>query len=425
MILLRLAIALALGFLIGFERAWQVRGQASDEHAAGARTFPLIALLGAIAMQLPQAVVPWLLAALTIVIGAVAIAGYWRNLESPQDFGVSSAVAQLVALSLGAMAGMGLLVPAVASAVVVTLLLSLKQEFESLVQHIDRKEMQATMRLLLIALVLLPIIPNQAMGPFDALNPHKIWLTVVVLAGISYLGYFAIRLEGAERGIFLTGFLGGIASSTAVAVKLAKIARDKPELQKIYTLGIAIASGTMFLRMWVISALIVPKLTLVLSFALLPAAFGSYAVVWIMARSRIRKGDVLPSGREVAPTNPLDLVSALKLGAALTMFSMVLRIVEEYSSETGLIVTAFIAGMSDVEPVMLSMGSMTGQGLVANHTALLAICVAALGSSLMKPLLVLGIAGPKMAMRLAIDLSVAVILGAIGLWLGLNYILVQ
>ena len=221
-VLLRFGVALALGLLMGLERGWERRERPEGSRVAGFRTFGLISLLGGVTAYLGAESRVLLLTAVGLALAAVLVAGYWRESEREADVSATTTVAALVAYGLGALAGLGQLTAASATAVVVTLVLGFKLELHQLLRRIDRAELLATLRLLLISIVLLPVLPDRELGPWAAINPYRIWWMVVLVAGISYVGYFANRILGEERGVMLTGFFGGLASSTAVTLAFAR-----------------------------------------------------------------------------------------------------------------------------------------------------------------------------------------------------------
>ena len=217
----RLAVALAIGLLMGLERGWEYRQLPEGGRVAGIRTFGLIALLGAIAVQLGGPYHELFLAAAILAVALLMGVGYWRETEISEDVSITTSIAALVAFSLGAMAGLGHLTIASSAAVVITTILGFRIELHSLVAHIEREELTATLRLLLITVVVLPILPNRAIGPWQAFNPYQIWWMVVLIAALSYVGYFANKFLGERRGMIVTGLFGGMTSSTAVTLTLS------------------------------------------------------------------------------------------------------------------------------------------------------------------------------------------------------------
>jgi uncharacterized membrane protein YhiD involved in acid resistance len=221
---LRLGVALALGLIIGIERGWERRGASEGMRTAGVRTFGFAGLSGAVAALLADELGQAVLAAALLGFAALVTASYLATARPSEDYGFTTELVLLLTFGLGAMAMSGHEIEAVAAAVVTALVLGFKRELHRSLERLEEREVRATLQLLAIALVVLPLVPNQGMGPWQALNPRTIGLLVLLIASISYVGYFAIRLLGARRGLLLTAFFGGLSSSTAVTVAFARMA---------------------------------------------------------------------------------------------------------------------------------------------------------------------------------------------------------
>ncbi len=220
-------VSLAIGLIIGLERGWQVRQLGDNQRIAGMRTYGLIGLLGGVCGLLLPTLGPWLplLGLLAVVTGcglSVWLAQRWQG-----EFGLTSSVAMLLTYLLGLMSVLLSPSEAVACAVLAALLMGLKGKIQQGMLFLSETEFHATLRFLLISLVLLPVLPNEEMGPLDAFNPFKIWLMVVVIAGISFCGHFAVRLLGTRAGLVLTSILAGLASSTALTLQFARLNKEQ------------------------------------------------------------------------------------------------------------------------------------------------------------------------------------------------------
>ena len=209
-----LGIALAIGLLIGLERGWRGRDLGEGMRVAGLRTHGMIGLLGGLSGILAQQVDAFLMGFVFLGLTSVLLLAYSKSLDKFQDFSITGVIASLITFTLGALTVFGHITLASASAVVITALLGFKPLLHGWLKKLEQEELNATLKLLLISVVILPILPDQGYGPWDAFNPYHIWLMVVLIAGISYLGYFAIRIVGNQHGPVLTGALGGLVSST-------------------------------------------------------------------------------------------------------------------------------------------------------------------------------------------------------------------
>lgn len=424
----RLAAALAAGLLIGLERGWRARALAEGARVAGLRTFGLIGLLGGLASLLGQAEAPGqglpVLAAAFLALGLVLAAGYWRATAASRDLSATSAVAALVTFGLGAAAGAGELAVAGAGAVIVALLLGTKPQLHRLVGRLERRELLAVLQLLLISLVLLPVLPDRGLGPWQALNPYRIWWMVVLVAGLSSIGYFAIRLAGPRRGLLLTGLLGGLASSTATTVALARRAASaKPEglaPPRLLAAGILLSCAVMFPRMLLVSGLIAPALLPLLAAPLLAAGLAAAAVaLWAAAGGGSAPEKPAPQepAREEAAVrleaeNPLELGTALKFGLLLAAILLGTEALRRWVGNEALYLIAAVSGLADVDAVTLSFSALVADGAALPALAGGAILLAAGVNTAVKGALGMALSRGRLWSWLAGGLGGALLAGA-------------
>ena len=414
---MRLAVALGIGLLIGLERGWEGRELHTAQRTAGLRTFGGVGLLGGVAAQLGGTHADLLLAALAVALAIILAAGYWRESEVDRDVSLTTSIAALVTYSLGALAGSGLLLAASSSAVVLTLLLGFRPELHDLIRKIDRDELLATFRLLLISLVMLPVLPNRGYGPWAAFNPYHIWWMVVLVAAVSYVGYFATRLMGAQRGILLTGLFGGLASSTVVTLSLARRAAAGLAVPNLLAAGATIASAIMWPRILLIVGAVDADLARALAWPLGAATVIAIAGALILERvGRDEERALTAAGDRVKPSNPLDLLTAIRFGLILTAIMVASRAASAWAGESGLLLVAGISGLVDVDAISLSMAAMSTHRLVAPAVAISAIVFAAAVNTLLKPVIALVIGGAPMGLRFLIT-SLAMIAGCGAGWL--------
>jgi uncharacterized membrane protein (DUF4010 family) len=412
-LLVRLAVALAIGLLIGLERGWERRELPEGQRAAGFRTFGIIGLLGGVAAVVGGGTA-WLPAVLAVAVSLFVALGYWRERWREQDVSITGLVAALLTFCLGALAGEGELTAASSTAVVVTLLLGFKPELHEIIRRIERSELLATLRLLLISVVLLPVLPDRGFGPWQAINPYRIWWMVVLVALISYIGYFAIKTLGERRGVLFTGLFGGLVSSTAVTVSLARHAHDEPPAPGLLTAGIAAASAMMFPRMLLIIGFVWLPLATALAWPLLLASVLTFAVAaWF---SRHADSEKHGGGGERELSNPLDLKIALQFGALLALVMLLARGADAWMGSQGLYLLAAIAGLADVDAMSLSCAAMGSQGHLALDAAAAATLIAAAVNTLIKPLIALALGSRQMGWRVALAVVAAVVGGGAGLW---------
>jgi uncharacterized membrane protein (DUF4010 family) len=357
-------------------------------------------LLGGVVAELAGDHGPLLIAAIAVALGIVLAAGYWRESEIDRDVSLTTSVTALVAYSLGALAGRGELLGASSSAVVLTMLLGFRPELHNLIRAIDRQELLATFRLLLISVVLLPVLPNHGYGPWAAFNPYHIWWMVVLVAAVSYVGYFATRLMGAERGILITGLFGGLASSTVVALSLARRARHDLQVPNLLAAGATIASAIMWPRIILIVSAVDPDLAGRLAIPIAASTIVAVAgAVWLAHRGRNEEKALATDGAKMPATNPLDLGTAIRFGLILTAIMVAARAASAWAGASGLLLVAGISGLVDVDAISLSVASMSIHRLAAPDVAIAAILLAAAVNTVLKPAISLVIGGAPMGLR--------------------------
>ncbi len=406
--LIQLGAALALGLLIGIERGWEERGAREGGRIAGIRTFGLLGLLGGLWALLAEDMGQGLLGISFLSLTAILVAAYWRQHQTDYDRGITTLVAALVTFALGALAVRGQLHIAISGAVVTVTLLSLKPVLHGWLRRLEPEEFYAALKLLLISVVLLPVLPNQGYGPWQAFNPYQVWWMVVLIASLSFAGYLAMKLAGAERGILLTGLFGGTVSSTATTLTFARLA-GQIDMGRVLATGALIASTTMFprilLEISIVNPALLPALTLPLALITLVAL--AY-IAWLWRGSRA-SGDATP----LQLKNPLQLRSALQFGLLLAAIMVLAEAFRAWLGETGIYLLAAVSGLADVDAITLSLASMARTDL-APELAARAILLAALVNTLVKGMLVFSIAGSSMSRHFAPGLLLILAAGAAG-----------
>lgn len=408
--LLSLAVALGIGLLVGLERGWVHRDGGDGSRVAGWRTFGLIGLLGGVLAVAGDLLLPAGLLAVAIFFAL----GYWREAGVQDGLGITTEIAAMVTFGLGALAGHGH--PAVASsvAIVMTLLLGFKPEMQGLLQRIERRELLATLRLLLISVVFLSFLPDRGFGPWEAINPYRIWRMVVVIAGIGYVGYFAIRLIGPAGGLAATALLGALVSSTAVTIGLSRQAAREPRRRPILAAGIGLASTVMLVRLAIVVGIVAPALLLPLATALIPAALAGAAVAGLQLR-RAAADDPPEEGER---GDPLDLGGAMAMGGLFALAAFLVQATQHLAGAVALYPLAAVSGLFDVDAISISLAGGVAGGSVETPVAVAAILVAALVNTLMKPAIAWSVAGRGLALPLALPIGAAVAAGVAGWMVG-------
>lgn len=401
-----LAVALAIGLLIGLERGWNMRTQADGMRVAGFRTYGLLSLLGGLsvllARQSGQALMGFAFVAVTLVL----LVAYRGSLKRFENYSITGTIASLTTFSLGALTVFGHAMLAVATAVVMTSLLGFKPLLHGWINRLDQAEIYATLKLLLISVVILPVLPDRYYGPLDAFNPYHIWWMVVLIAAISYLGYFAIKIVGNRHGPLLTGICGGLVSSTIVTIDLSRLAKENPQMHNALAAGILMACATMFARVLLVTSI----LNVTLFQNLLPALSTMGCVTYLVAFMLWRKiGDLRPE-QEIKLQNPFQLGMALKFGALLLVVMLLSKFLKLYFGDMGTYFLAAVSGISDVDAITLSMANLSKTSQELN-VASYAIMIAVLMNTAFKSILVWVVGNRWLAVRVGGTSVVAVLFG--------------
>lgn len=378
-----LAIALAIGLLIGLERGWSARDRAEGSRIAGLRTYGLLSLLGGLWGMLAQQAGPVLMGFAFLAVTLIVLVAYRGSLKKFEDFSITGSIASLITFSLGALAVFGHIELASATAVVVMSLLGFKPLLHRWVNQIEQEELDATLKLLLISVVVLPILPDRGYGPWQVFNPYYIWWVVVLIAGISYFGYFMMKIVGNQYGPVLTGIFGGLVSSTAVTLSLGRLGKQCGEMRNVLAAGILMAGATMFLRIMLITSILNQSLfrSLVLPLSVTCAlTFAAAMLLWRNSRQ-------IAAEHDMRLQNPFQLGMALKFAAFLMAVMLLTRVVKIYFGDMGAYVLAAVSGIADVDAITLSMAQIS-KGAEEIKVAGHAILIAALVNSAVKSLLV-------------------------------------
>ncbi|MBV5260624.1 MgtC/SapB family protein [Synechococcus moorigangaii CMS01] len=393
-VVVRLAIALALGVIIGLERGWRNRADDEGYGDSGLRNFAISGLLGGISALLAQSWGFGILVGIFLGLSSIAATSYVLTAQKSGDYGTTTELALLTTFCLGALALSGFTQEAIAVAVVVAWILGAKPELTKTLNWLQRQELIATLQLLLIAVVVLPLLPNQAMGPWAALNPRAIGWLVLLIAGISYIGYFAIRLLGSKVGLLLTGFFGGIASSTALTVSFSRMAKQQPRETIALAAGIVLANGIMAPRLLLVIAVVSQTLAYRLAAPLLVLGLIPLVAAVAIARWKNPTPDHTPS--TIAVSNPVELGSAIQYTALLVILSLLVRWAQEEFGEQGIYLLSALSGLADVDAVSLSLANAV-QSDLAEKVAMYGIWLAVTVNTLVKVGFTWTIGNPKLA----------------------------
>jgi uncharacterized membrane protein (DUF4010 family) len=372
----KLAVALLVGALVGLERERTVED--NRRLFAGIRTYPLIGLLGCLSSLLGHAAGMWMLGVLSLGFVALVVTSYMLEARSGHH-GATSEVAAIMVFVLGALIFHEWYAVSIASSVLLTLFLSIKQPLRRWIARVSEEDIYATLKFAIITAIVLPVLPNETMGPLDVLNPRQVWYMVVLIAGISFAGYVLVKVFGSKRGLAITGMMGGLVSSTAVTLSFSQKSRETPDLSRTFASAIILACSIMYPRILVEIAVVNQSL---LSFmwpllAILMASGVAASLLLLLGK----KSD---TSTDITLQNPFELSSAIKFGLIFAVILLVSKAAQIYLGDSGVYLAAALAGISDVDAITLSMANLSLSGAVTESTAAVSILIAVVVNTIIK-----------------------------------------
>jgi uncharacterized membrane protein (DUF4010 family) len=356
----RVGAGLTIGALVGLERGFKLRRQPEGTRVAGVRTFSLLGLgsglAGLISRQQP-------IAAATIVLAQLAYLAiaYAPRLKAKGD--ATSPIAAAATIATAFLAGMGSVGLAVAAAAIIVLILALRDEMHGFIDHLDEKDVKALARFAVIALAVLPFLPDENFGPYDAWNAAKLWWVVILVTGFSFVGYVANRIFGERHGTIATAVIGGAYSSTAVTQSLAQ-RLGTAESGGAEPAGIALASAVMYVRVLLLVAVLATRLMLPFMIVIAPALLVGLAAGWWLYRRAPHQQGPAPPG------NPIALLPALTFVVFLAAAAVAARWAESRFGQEGIAMLLLIMGSLDVDAAIVTAGNLPPEAIGAQLAAL-------------------------------------------------------
>jgi uncharacterized membrane protein (DUF4010 family) len=404
-----LIVSASLGALIGMIRQWgeQQGDEKNANHFAGLRTFILWALIGYTAAYVNSEHVPYVfLMALAIVGSHLILHGMVSRKK--EMVGLTTGAATIITIMLGALVYWGHLLFAVTLAALTMIVLGIKQRSHDWTRQFTDEDIRSTLQFVAVTGVVLPLVPNEGYGPYEAINPYSLWLMVVLISGLGFVGYILMRLLGTRAGVVLTGLVGGLASSTATTLAFSRESKTYPELSGGFALAIVMACTIMLGRVLIILGFIYPPFiqTLWLPFTMMALPGLIYAgSVGIMSR------------RHKEPANLSDLKNPLGLGIAVKfalIYGVILFLVKVLSQtdlSEGLLALSFVSGLTDMDAIALSIANNLKDEHIVLTIATQALILSAIANTLLKAGLVLSMGSPQLRKHIAIALGATVLAG--------------
>jgi uncharacterized membrane protein (DUF4010 family) len=407
----RAGLAVAIGLLIGIERGWQERQERSGWRVAGIRTYTLIGTLGGICGLLARTSP----LALSLCFFGFAIPFgilEWRRIRHSNNFSATNFVAGLLTFALGAYAAVGDMLAAAAGAVVSAAVLAERRVLHGFLRRLRWAELRGAIVLLVLTVVLLPVLPDRTIDPWNALNPHQIWLMTVLVGAVCYAGYVAIRLAGPDKGLLFGGVTGGLITSTTVTWTFARMARHDPTLRDNVLAAILAAWVVSLIRMTILAVAIAPSLLMPLTIPITASA-GFLTVATAVAYRFAARAHP----HALALRDPLELSLMLRFCVLLVAIMLLSKLAT--ARQVGLLTLGGLSGVVDVDPITLSMAGLADKGIAARLAAE-TILVAAAANGLAKAILAQVFGGWRLGSILGAAVLCAILAGAAGFTVGLG-----
>lgn len=385
----KLVIALFIGILIGLERE---HSKPKDEKIfAGIRTFPLISTFGFLSGFISAFTSFWVYVSMFIGFSALITTAHVFSAKEGKRGSTSEFSAILVFL-LGSLVFWNYIILAAIIGVIVALFLSLKIPLHAFVGKINIEDIYATIKLAVITIIVLPLLPDETLGPLDVLNPRLIWYMVIFISGISFIGYILIKVFGKDKGIPLTALMGGLVSSTAVTVSLSRESKKNKSLSDEYANGIIIASTVMYPRVLIVTSILNVSLILKLWLPVLIFTATGFVTSYFLQKKQSNE-----KYEDFEIKNPFELKSALLFGLIFAVVIFISKAAQVYLGTGGIYAASGLAGITSVDAIVLSLAKLAGGNLNEN-VAIAAILIALISNTIIKALIAL-IAGSKELQR--------------------------
>lgn len=408
---MRLAVAFAIGLMVGIERGWKSRGVEDNGRAAGLRTFGLAGLMGGICGILAAPLGAGFVGIAFLAFSAAFGAFSWLEARSKGTLSATTLIAGMLTFLLGAMATLGDVTLAIAASVSMTVLLALRTQLHSWIARVTWEEIRAGLILMVMTFLLLPMLPNRPVDPWGVVNLHEVWLLAIMMALISFTGYVAVRLFGDLLGVIVTAAAGGLASSTATTLTFARLAREQPQAVPLLAAGILISGTVMLLRVGAIATVLNTQLLapLAVPLGVAAAALGAIALIFAFGTAAAATDHTRPNTRpKLTIANPLVVGTSIKLAGYIILVMLAAELVRGGWGNTGVLAVAGVSGIADVDAITLSMARMNTSLQLASDAILLAVAV----NTATKACMAAWVGGKAVGLRVGLASATAIALAA-------------
>ena len=394
-------IAILLGTLIGVER------ERSGAGIAGMRTIALVSLFGAgIAFVGQHLDNSWLIGVGLLVVTALYIMGVLSQSRRESPAGMTTAAAMLVSYLCGNLVALGFIPLAIAISFATTTILYFKPHLHAFSRKLEPRDIYAVFQFGLVSFIILPILPDEAYGPFDAINFQNIWLMVVFISGLSLVGYVVMKLVGQRWGGPMLGVLGGIVSSTATTLAFSRHASKNHEFSRMAAVVVILASAVVMARIGVLVTVLNPELMLSLSLPLILMLLAGLLVAALAWRHASSGNSPVPE-----PKNPAELKGAVIFGVIYGLVLLATSAGNHYFGTEGVYLVSFVSGLTDVDAVVLTNARLAQKGALDLIQARNATLIAILSNLLFKLILTRVLGTAKLAFWCALGFGSIALMG--------------
>lgn len=406
-------VAGVLGSLIGLERQFSVKGEPAN--MIGVRTFAFISLLGAVSAFISTHYIVWFPAVTFAGMILLVSLRYFFD-SSKGDVGITTEMTELLVFMIGAITFWGHITIAIALAVGITFVLSLKPEVKKITARVDGEDIRAVIKFAVISFVILPVLPDRAIDSWGLFNPREVWLMVVLISAVSFVGYLLLKFARVKGALELTGLIGGLVSSTAVTLSFSRRSAKMPSLSGHLAVGIILACSIMLVRLLIIIGFVEYSLIAPL---LIPfcAMAGIGAILIVIHLWRHREGEK-DEEEDVEMRNPFEISSALTFGALYALIKMFALLTLQYYGKKGLYTTALISGIANTDAISLSLAQMVGKhGAISVEisVAAVAITMAAVTNTVFKGSMVMVLASNEVKRKVLMTFIAMALAGVAGM----------
>lgn len=437
--IINFVIAIFLGALIGLQREWD-QEQTKISRFAGIRTFILISILGSITSYTSLKIFnnSFLFITGFVIISILAIASYLFKLHELKNTKAITETSAIIVYLLSGMCIFGLINEAVILGVIVSVILTFKSKIHLFAHHIKKDEIFAVVEFALISLVILPLLPNQAYSPIDIpilkeilvalglglntleqlriFNFYKFWLMVILVAGISFLGYILVKVIGSKKGYGLTGFVGGLVSSTAVTLSMSENSLNKKDINP-YVIATIVATGTSFIRVLFATFVINNNLAKAVWLPLIAMGLTSYLSAYILSNQKNSSITNKKPKQEIEYKQPFNIITAIKFGSFFIFIIFVAKLAQIIAGANGIYFASILSGLADVDAITLSMASLSKTGEVMINVATLAIILAVSSNTIVKASMTYVLGNKEYSKKIILISAITLSLGLITVFL--------